>query len=222
VRLGDVSATGRLRLDALARYLQDVAWDDVEDAGFTESRWVVRRAALRLTQLPRFGEVVDLTTSCTGAGSHWAERRTVVTGATADVESVAIWVQLDDRGRPRRLDPGFPTIWGEVPKVRARLRLPGPPVGVEARPWQLRATDVDVLGHLNNAIALAVVEDELARLAPRRRLVEAEVEYRDAVDPGDAVAVATEGSADELGVWLLVDGVSRVAARVVLGPASVA
>ena len=32
VRLGDVDERGRLRLDATARYLQDIATDDVNDA----------------------------------------------------------------------------------------------------------------------------------------------------------------------------------------------
>ena len=35
MRLADVTPGGRLRLDALARYLQDVAGDDVDDAGIT-------------------------------------------------------------------------------------------------------------------------------------------------------------------------------------------
>ena len=33
VRLGDASPRGRLRLDACARYLQDIANDDSRDAG---------------------------------------------------------------------------------------------------------------------------------------------------------------------------------------------
>ena len=38
--------SGRVRLDALARYLQDVAADDVDDAG-VEGAWVMRRMAFR-------------------------------------------------------------------------------------------------------------------------------------------------------------------------------
>ncbi len=221
MRLGDVTVSGRLRLDALARYLQDIAGDDADDAGVGNGRWVVRRIALQLTQLPSFGDEVELVTSCSGAGSHWAERRTVVRGAGADVESAAIWVHVDDRGRPKPLDPGFSSIWGEVPKVRARLRLPGPSDGADVRPWPLRAGDMDVLGHLNNAVALAAVEDELTRRAAGRRLASAEIEYRAAIDPGDEVAVAAVDDAEAVGVWLLVDGACRVAARVALGPASV-
>ena len=80
---------------------------------------------------------------------------------------------------------------------------------------------MDVLGHLNNAVALAAVEDELARRAAGRRLTSVEIEYRAAIDPGDEVALAAVDDADAVGVWLLVDGACRVAARVALGPASV-
>ena len=48
IRLSDTDAAGRLRLDAVARYLQDVASDDWADAGLeTEDvAWVVRKTEL--------------------------------------------------------------------------------------------------------------------------------------------------------------------------------
>ena len=44
VHLGDVDGTAELRLEALARFLQDVATDDADDAGLSERGgvWVVR------------------------------------------------------------------------------------------------------------------------------------------------------------------------------------
>ncbi len=44
VRLSDADATGRLRLDAVARYLQDAAIDDVSETGWgaPEHLWVLR------------------------------------------------------------------------------------------------------------------------------------------------------------------------------------
>ena len=43
MRLGDVDPDGRLRLDALTRYTQDVSDDDTTDAGLdVEPGWVVR------------------------------------------------------------------------------------------------------------------------------------------------------------------------------------
>ena len=41
---GDCAPSGRMRLDAIAGWLQDVAYADVEDAGLTGAAvWVVRR-----------------------------------------------------------------------------------------------------------------------------------------------------------------------------------
>ena len=100
VRLSDVTGTGRLRLDALARYLQDIAGDDVDDAGLGGA-WVLRRVALAFGDLPVFRDEVTLTTFCSGTGSRWAERRTTLeVGGGARVEAVALWVFVDPAGRP--------------------------------------------------------------------------------------------------------------------------
>ena len=69
VRLGDAGGDGRLRLDALARYLQDIANDDAVDAGLEGAMaWVVRRIEVEWTGLPALGDLVELTTFCTGVG----------------------------------------------------------------------------------------------------------------------------------------------------------
>ena len=48
VRLSDTGPDGVLRLDGLARYLQDVATDDWSDASLDpQGTWVVRRTVVR-------------------------------------------------------------------------------------------------------------------------------------------------------------------------------
>lgn len=219
VRLGDVTPSGRLRLDALARYLQDVAADDVDEAGITGA-WVLRRMALQVGKLPMFRDVVELVTFCSGTGARWAERRTTVrVGDEVSVESVALWVYVDAEGRPAPLEGWFFDLYGTAAngrRVSPRLRLPLPSDGAARRPWVLRHTDFDVLGHVNNAIAWAVVEDELARGAhlPGGRIAAAEVEYRAAIDPGDACEVVQEPTADGFACWVVVDGDVRISVRV--------
>src|SRR5438270_3406685 len=89
--LADCSPSGRVRLDALARWLQDVAYADVDDAGVaSHAVWVVRRARIRVQRFPQFGERVELATFCSGIGRAWAERRTSITGtgqSSGDVEA---------------------------------------------------------------------------------------------------------------------------------------
>jgi acyl-ACP thioesterase len=218
VRLGDVSASGRLRLDALARYLQDVAADDGDEFGLHGAgAWVLRRCALRCSGLPRFRDVAELTTFCSGAGPRWAERRTTVrVGDRVAVESVAVWVFVDEAGRPTPLEPWFFEHYGTSAgdrRVSGRLRLPAPASGEGVgEPWPLRAADLDVLGHVNNSIAWAAVEDLLARQA--HDPVRATLEYRAPIDPGDAPELLAQTDADGVSCWIRCAGEVRVSARV--------
>ena len=130
----DCAPSGRVRLDALARWLQDVAYADVEDAGLAETAvWVVRRTRIDVRRFPHFGEQFRLATFCSGMGRMWAERRTTVTqvGASdADVEAVALWVHLDPVDwRPIPLGAGELERYGAAAagrRVTARLRHPAP------------------------------------------------------------------------------------------------
>src|SRR5581483_6170860 len=71
----DCAPSGRMRLDGLARWLQDVAYADVEDAGLADlAVWVVRRTRIQVRRFPRFGERHQLATFCSGLGRMWGER----------------------------------------------------------------------------------------------------------------------------------------------------
>lgn len=166
VRLGDTDTGGRLRPDAVARYLHDIAADDWDDAGIgSGDLWVVRRTAMRLGaggRWPKLGEVVTATTWCSGIGAAWAERRTdlAVDGAVL-AETESLWVPLDPE-RPRRISAEFREVYGEAAagrKVSGRVALPDMPADVERRPWPLRRVDLDVAGHVNNVASwTALVE----------------------------------------------------------------
>ena len=78
----------RIRLDAIARWLQDVAYADLIDAGFEqEGVWILRRVRQRVRSFPRFGEQVTLRTFCSGVGRFSAERRTTVRSAAGFVDA---------------------------------------------------------------------------------------------------------------------------------------
>lgn len=207
VRLGDVTGDGRLRLDALARYLQDVATDDAEDAGLADG-WVLRRLAVRIDAFPAFRDTVDLVTWCSGVAASAAERRTTMAIAgRVVVDAVALWVFVGPDGRPTRLDRDRFAAIGIPVERRIDTRLhhddgPAPEEpGTRVRPWPLRAADVDVLRHVNNAIAFAALEDVLrdagaAATPPPWRV---EVEYRSAIEPDDLPGLVW-GRASETGI----------------------
>ncbi len=197
----ECAPSGRMRLDAIAGWLQDVAYDDVRDAGLERSAvWVVRRTRLRVNRFPRFGEHFTVSTFCSGFGRMWAERRTdvIAPGADApDVEAVSLWVHLDTESwRPSPLTAEELAIYGGTParRVSARLRHPPPPADAaepgtaEADPlgtWTFRATECDIADHVNNAAYWTPLEEELLRgEAPDPPRFDAELEYRVPAQPG--------------------------------------
>jgi len=230
VRLADLSRSGRLRLDAIARVVQDVASDDAADAGQQPDRaWVVRRLAIEIgdDRAARLRDDLTLVTWCSGVGPRWAERRTdVELGATTVARSVAVWVLVDGAtGRPVPLGPEFDAAYGEAAggrRVGQRLRHEAPPPGASAAPWPVRITDFDLLGHVNNAAYWMPVEDALAALDPRRGVERAEIEFRGGLDPGEPVELRRSdgtGGDDDLRLWLTVAGEVRASILVHLAPA---
>jgi acyl-ACP thioesterase len=218
VRLGDVDPRGELRLDAIARFLQDVASDDTNDSGLGGTfAWVVRRTMIEVLTPAVLDERLEFTTWSAGAGRAWAERRTSLSGAAgASIEAVCLWVRIDPvSGRPSALDPAFHELYGEANQgrsVSSRLSLPGPAPEAERRPWTVRAVDLDLLGHVNNAVHWAVLEELLAT-SGRARVGRGEVEYRMSLDAGLSVELAVNVDPAQIHGWLVSAGTTITAAR---------
>jgi acyl-ACP thioesterase len=186
--LADCAPTGRVRLDALARFVQDIAYADAEDARLSRrAAWVVRRTRMRVERFPRFGERLELATFCSGLGRMWAERRTTISGGEVDV--VSLWVHLDPlSGRPTPLTEEEIAMWGESTagrKVTARLHHPSPEGSEDSVPWRFRATECDLADHINNAAYLQPLEEELlGGGGGELEAIDVEIEYRSPAQPG--------------------------------------
>lgn len=188
--LADAAPGGRVRLDALARWLQDAALDDVVDAGLGDvALWVVRRSRIKVEAFPRFGDEATVTTWSSGTGRMWAQRRTTVTtpgGARA--EAVALWVHLDPAtGRPMPITTAEMEVYGPSAagrEVKARLRHPAPPTDATPAPWTFRPTELDVADHINNAAYWSPLEAELLTRAAEPARIDVEVEHKTPAQPG--------------------------------------
>jgi acyl-ACP thioesterase len=199
--LAAATASGRVRLDAIARWLQDIAYADIVDAGLAgRGAWVVRRARLRVEAFPRFGEPVTVRTFCSGAGRVAAERRTTVSGGEASVEAVATWIHVDTETlRPLRLGEDFRAAYGASAggrKADFRLRHPEPPDAATRSAWHFRASDMDVAGHVNNAAYWEPVEEMLWE-AEEPQAADMEIEYREPAQPGETAILRTG-----TGMWI--------------------
>jgi len=219
VRLADLDRGARARLDAIARWLQDVAIDDVQETGWgTPSHlWFVRRIRIDVHE-PFLGDgLIELTTWCSGLAAIAAGRRWSLSGdagGRAEVDSV--WIHLAPDQRPARIE-GF-GIYGEATggrHVSTKLEVPDPPDDAPIVPWPLRASDVDVHGHVNNAVHWQAVEHALARagMDPARPLV-AELDYREPLDLDDDVVLVAAADDSGLRVGLRAGGAFKAVARV--------
>jgi acyl-ACP thioesterase len=219
----DCAPSGRVRVDAIADWLQDIAYADVQDAGLERAAvWVVRRTRIRVNRFPRFGERFELTTFCSGLGRMWAERRTDIVALSEDgdrdrdgdgdaavepdVEAVSIWVHLDaEHWRPSPLtEAELATYGGVVPsrRVSARLRHPAPAPVTGGTKWVFRATECDIADHINNAAYWQPLEEELLTgPAPDPEQLDVEIEYRTPAQPG-AKRVVADGEYR----WIVGDG----------------
>ena len=206
VHLADASPGGRVRLDALARMLQDVSDEDTTDAGFPPGEpWVVRRVDMGVRSFLAFRDVVTVTTWCSGIGGRWAERRVRIAGDGGGlVDAAAIWVHLDTTGRPARLPERFGGLYAEAArgrKVSARLHHDPRPVAPSSS-FPLRFTDFDVMGHVNNAVSWEPVEEALSERASLRAPLRVSVEHPAPIDAGVVPEVTVADRSGGFDLWI--------------------
>ena len=186
----------------MARYLQDVATDDVIETGWGAPGhlWVVRSIRIEVLAPPVDDDLVELATWSSGQGTVAASRRR----RCRRPRRAGRARQHVDPPRPgpaaARIEdfgPYSESAAGRV--VSTRLELPEPRAEAAARvAWPLRATDADVLGHVNNAAYWHAVEQCLGGpgIDPRRPF-RARLDDRHELDLDDAVELV-EASEDGL------------------------
>jgi acyl-ACP thioesterase len=219
IRLSDRDATGRLRLDAVARYLQDVAMDDVDETGWgsPDHLWVMRHIRIEVLTPSIEDDHVELTTWCSGTAAVAAGRRMSLAGDRGGrVEIDSAWIHLGPDARPARIvDFGLYADAAGERAVSTRLELPVPQSDGARAFWPLRVTDVDLLGHVNNAAYWHAVEQRLLTagldlLLPMR----ARLDHRHAIDLRDDVELVEVSDHGLLGIGFTVEGVVNAVAWV--------
>lgn len=145
VRTGDVDPQRRLRLDSVARYLQDIAADNLDATGHarTDPFWIVRRTVIDVIEPISWPATVGLQRWCSGLSSRWANMRVRLTvedpedpdgmpapGTTAPgpltprgglVETEAFWINVTAAGLPARIsDSGMASLAGTTDIHRLR------------------------------------------------------------------------------------------------------
>ncbi|QNG19735.1 4-hydroxybenzoyl-CoA thioesterase [Rhodococcus triatomae] len=228
IRTGDIDATQRLRLDGIARYLQDMGADNLEAIGALETHplWIVRRTVIDVLKPTDGPERIRLLRWCSGFSTRWADMRVQITaGSGAVIETSGFWINISpETGMPTRMSDRFIERLAES-TAEHRLKwkrwitddLPdAAEPGVTDAPFVLRHTDIDPFDHVNNAVYWQAVEEQLARRAPH--LVDvphrAVVEYLSPIVSTDQIALRSRVDDTALTIWFVVDGAVRATARI--------
>jgi len=218
IRLSDMDATGRLRLDGVARFLQDAATDDVEETGWgaPEHLWVLRSVRIVVLESCLSDRAVDVVTWGSAFSGLAAGRRWSLSGdAGGSIEVDSVWIHLGPDARPARIGSGFDS-YAEAASGRAastRLTLAAPTDGSRVS-WPLRSTDVDLMGHVNNAAYWTAVEHGLARRDAILGRLDARLDYHHPLDLGEEVELVESAGEDVYSVAFAVGQTVKAVARV--------
>ncbi|MBJ8337399.1 acyl-ACP thioesterase [Antrihabitans sp. YC3-6] len=240
LRTGDVDQDMRLRLDGMARTLQDVANDNLEATDFahTDPFWIVRRTVIDVIEPISWPGTVTAQRWCGALSTRWTNMRVRMTAEHETnlfnptqrpaglVETEAFWINVNQQGLPARIsDGGFALLssMNDVHRLKWKSMNPDLPSEADAdtaapvdRQHVLRSTDFDPFKHMNNAAYWAAVEDELVDhpdlTATRHRAV---LEYLRPISPDTiALTVRRRREGDQLQMWLLANGVTAATATV--------
>jgi acyl-CoA thioesterase FadM len=207
VRFDEAGPDGMVRASTLLRYAQDVAWRHSEhlgfDRGWYQARglgWVVRGLELDLREPIPMGHTLRVTTAVVGHRRVWARRLGECRLADGRLAATVTtdWVLLDARNRVVRIPADFGVAFTN-PEVRSEIiRVASPDEDSDrALTLRVRASELDPLDHVNNAIYVDWLDEALlaagwdAATATPRFL---RVEYLAPAARGDSVTVELYGA----------------------------
>ncbi|WP_051461425.1 acyl-[acyl-carrier-protein] thioesterase [Tomitella biformata] len=222
VRTGDVDEEKQLRLDGVARYLQDIASDQVGamGEGVINPIWIVRRTVIDVVKPITWPTRVHLERWCSAMSTRWATMRVDIDGEDGGrIETEAFWININpETGMPTRIGDELERVLSARTtehRLRWRPLLKDAAPDVPETPFPLRFTDIDPMRHLNNTVYLHVIEGLLSerpdlQTAPYRMIIE----YLRPIARDSAVAIRGRDDEDGLAVWFMVDGVDHARVRV--------
>jgi len=175
VRFDESGPDGMLRPSGYLRYAQDLAWLHSTGSGFGREwygerglTWLVRAAELDVHTPARFGQLLEVSTEVLGFRRVWARRQSEFRHTDAgELLATAIidWVLLNRAGSPTRVPAdivaAFPGV-AEISLPPLRVTLPSVPANAEVSEFRARRSELDPMGHVNNAAYLDYVDELLA------------------------------------------------------------
>ncbi|MDD3119363.1 MAG: thioesterase [Victivallales bacterium] len=204
VRTRELDRDGRLKLSAVADYLQEAAARHTNSRGIgmfqLRSRnrfWVLSRLRIDLTDYPVWNESVTVETWPKGSRLVVAARDFRLTGADGRPLGVATsqWLLLNAATRKPGSLEIVTTAFPQLPEVPPAIDAPPPKVPRLPRyDHQIIRkpgfSDIDLNGHLNNARYFDWVVDALPPECHARRIASVAINYLEEIKCGETVTVS--------------------------------
>ncbi|WP_280299179.1 acyl-[acyl-carrier-protein] thioesterase [Nocardia abscessus] len=226
IRTDDVDQHMRVRLDAIARYLQDIAADMIEASPFfgTDPFWILRRTIIDVITPISWPGDVEVQRWCSATSSRWVNMRQTVrsTHETSPfnpddrppglIETESFCIKVDPAGHLSRISD---RAQAELSRYVDDTRLRWQPLNTDAPPdsditsdrhFPVRSSDIDPFHHVNNAVYWQIIEDQLddnqdLLTHPHRAVIE----FLRPIPPGAQPRIRANRNADRLAVWILLN-----------------
>ena len=173
VRFDEATPAGHCRASAHLRAMQDVAWAHSTSVGFdlpwyrARGRfWLVRCLVLDVLRPAEPGTVLTVSTEVVAMRRIWARRESdfVAPDGVLVAHGLADWVMTTADGAPTRILDDLLALFGGTGRLEPAHVPPADPPA-DAAEWHLRVapSDLDPLGHANNAVYVDWLDEAVLR-----------------------------------------------------------
>jgi acyl-ACP thioesterase len=220
VPTGDIGADLQLRLDGVARYIQEVGAENLLDAGEAEEHphWLVQRTVIDVVEPIEWPNEVSFSRWCSALSTRWCTMRVDLVGAQGGrIETEGFWIAINEKTlTPQRVSDSliekFASTTSEH-RLKWRPWLSNPSDVDVLAPFALRRTDIDVFEHVTNTAYWHAMHEVMAAVpdvcrAPYRAVVE----YRRPIQYGEEVTLQWVRRDDAVHIAIAVGDEVRAAA----------
>lgn len=221
-RLGtfDIDEHMRLRLDGVARYIQEVGAEHLADAGLAEvhPHWIVLRTVIDVIEPIELPSDITFRRWCAALSTRWCSMRVQLEGSSGGrIETEGFWLCVNkDTLTPSRLTDGCIARFGTTTdnhRLKWRPWLTEPMESGTETTFPLRRTDIDPFEHVNNTIYWHGIQEILSQFPDLdKRPYRVVLEYRSPIKFGEQVTICSSANADGVRIHFTVGKDVRAAA----------
>ncbi|MCB0948791.1 MAG: hypothetical protein KDB44_05825 [Mycobacterium sp.] len=197
VATGDLDGNLHLRLDGVARYIQEVGAQNLVDAGEAEDHphWLVQRTVIDVIEPIEFPNQVSFSRWCSALSSRWCTMRVDLVGSDGGrIETEGFWIAINSKTlTPQRVSDTLVKRFAsttEIHRLKWRPWLDNPGAADEVIAFPLRRTDIDIFEHVTNTAYWHAIHEVMALVPdvcqPPYRAV---IEYRRPIKYGEDVSI---------------------------------